>query len=98
MTSKQPFVYIITNKRNGTLYAGVTSNLPRRIAQHKAGTFEGFSKKHGLDLLVWYEAHADMENAILREKKIKKYRRAWKLELIEALNPDWEDLYAAIAK
>lgn len=98
MTAKLPFVYILTNKRNGTLYTGVTSNLPQRIAKHKAGTFEGFSKKHDLTQLVWYEAHTDMENAIVREKQLKKFRRAWKLDLIETLNPDWDDLYSTITK
>ena len=90
---KQPAIYIVTNKRNGTLYTGVTSNLPQRIAQHKEGSIDGFSKEHGCNLLVFYEAHETMESAIIREKQIKSGSRKKKLALIEDMNPDWKDLY-----
>ncbi len=90
---KQPAVYIITNKRNGTLYTGATSNLLQRIGQHKEGSFDGFSKTHGCNLLVFYEAHETMESAILREKQIKAGSRKKKLALIENHNPHWNDLY-----
>lgn len=86
-------VYIITNKRNGTLYIGVTSDLRKRIFEHKNGIFEGFSKKYGLNFLVWYEGHDDISEAILREKQIKKWERNWKLRIIEEMNPDWKDLF-----
>jgi putative endonuclease len=85
-------VYIVASRRNGTLYTGVTSKLRLRVQQHKLGTFEGFSKKHGCKRLVWYEDHATMPEAILRETRIKGWRRDWKLALIEAENPDWRDL------
>ncbi|MBU0614279.1 GIY-YIG nuclease family protein [Patescibacteria group bacterium] len=91
------YVYIITNKRNGVLYAGVTSDLPGRIWQHKQKIVEGFSKKHKLDMLVYYEHHLDIYEAITREKKIKKWNRKWKLRLIENLNPYWCDLYKEVA-
>jgi putative endonuclease len=85
-------VYIMASGRNGTLYVGVTSKLGLRVEQHKLGTFEGFSKTYDCKRLVWYEAHARMPDAILREKRIKRWRRDWKLGLIEAENPDWRDL------
>ncbi|QIG53356.1 GIY-YIG nuclease family protein [Altererythrobacter sp. BO-6] len=88
----QPTVYLLASAYNGTLYLGVTSHLLQRIAQHRDGTSEGFSKKYGVHRLVWFEQHATMEQAILREKRIKKWRRAWKVELIEAENPRWRDL------
>jgi putative endonuclease len=87
-----PAVYMLASRRNGTLYTGVTSNLPARIYQHRNGLVPGFTREHGVKLLVWYEAHDTMAGAILREKRIKKWNRAWKLELIEAGNPDWLDL------
>jgi len=87
-----PAVYILASKRNGTLYTGVTSNLPPRIYQHRTGLVRGFTRQYGVKLLVWFEQHATMEEAILREKRIKKWNRAWKLELIETTNPDWRDL------
>ena len=93
---KQPAVYIVTNKRNGTLYTGVTSNLAGRIWKHKKGTFEGFSKRYGCTRLVWFEAHETMESAITREKHIKEWQRAWKLRLIEESNPEWDDLYESL--
>ncbi len=89
---KQSFVYIITNKRNGTLYIGITSNLKNRIYQHKNKEIEGFSKKHNLIKLVYFETHEDINYAIKREKNIKKWKRLWKLRLIEELNPTWRDL------
>jgi putative endonuclease len=85
-------VYIMASGRNGTLYVGVTSELALRVAQHKAGTFEGFSKTYGCTTLVWYEAHATIVAAIAREKTIKRWRRAWKLALIEGDNGAWRDL------
>jgi putative endonuclease len=94
--SKSPFVYLLASKKNGTLYVGVTSNLPGRIWQHKQGEVSGFTKKHRIQKLVWFEPHETMEAAITREKQIKEWKRAWKLELIEAGNPEWHDLYEDI--
>ncbi len=88
----EPAVYILASKRNGTLYVGVTSNLPQRIAQHKAGVVDGFTKKYGVHTLVWYESLPTMLEAIAAEKKLKKWRRAWKIALIEKENPYWNDL------
>lgn len=87
-----PCVYILASGRNGTLYIGVTSDLPARIQQHKADLVPGFTRKYGVHTLVWYEAHPDMTSAIAREKAMKEWKRAWKLELIEKSNPDWHDL------
>lgn len=92
----QPAVYLIASKRNGTLYVGVTSDLVQRIWQHREAVIEGFSKRHGCKLLVWYELHATMEYAIAREKQIKAGSRKRKLALIEAVNPRWRDLYSEI--
>jgi putative endonuclease len=89
---KQPAVYILASKRNGTLYVGVTSNLVSRIEAHRSGSVDGFTKKYGVRNLVYFELHADMYEAIQREKRIKKWNRAWKLELIEKDNPLWVDL------
>ncbi len=89
-------MYIVASKRNGTLYTGVTSNLPGRVGQHRNGTFEGFSKRYGCKLLIWFEAHETMEAAISREKQIKEWQRAWKLRLIEEANRDWDDLYDSL--
>ena len=86
-------VYLTTNRRNGTLYLGVTSNLLDHGAQHRRGAFEGFSAKHGCTRLVWFERWPDMASAIAREKELKKWRRAWKIALIEQANPQWLDLY-----
>lgn len=91
--TKQPAVYILASKRNGTLYIGVTSNLQKRAWEHKDDTFEGFTKRYGVHHLVYYELHAGMLSAITREKQMKKWNRAWKLELIEKQNPDWKDLW-----
>jgi putative endonuclease len=90
---RNPAVYIVANKRNGTLYTGVTSNLPHRVWQHREGQFDGFTKRYGCKLLVWYEHHQTMPEAIFREKQIKAGSRARKLALIEELNPLWRDLY-----
>lgn len=93
---KQPCVYLLASKRNGTLYVGVTSNLAQRVWQHKEGLAEGFTKKYGVKMLVWYEQHETMESAIAREKAIKEWQRAWKIELIEKENLEWKDLYAEL--
>lgn len=93
---KQPCVYLLASKRNGTLYVGVTSNLVQRVWQHKEGLAEGFTKKYGVKLLVWYEQHETMQSAITREKAIKEWQRAWKIELIEKENLAWKDLYAEL--
>ena len=90
---KTPCVYILASKQNGTLYVGVTSNLARRIWEHKNDRVEGFTKRYGVHKLVWYEAHAAMASAIAREKAIKAWNRAWKIDAIEASNPEWTDLY-----
>jgi predicted GIY-YIG superfamily endonuclease len=90
---KQPYVYIVASRRNGTLYTGVTSNLPKRAFEHRKGLVSGFTKKHGCRILVWYELHGTMIEAITREKQIKSGSRAKKLALIESLNPGWKDLY-----
>jgi putative endonuclease len=90
---KQPCVYILASKRNGTLYVGVTSDLARRAWEHRVGEVEGFTKQHGVYQLVYAEFHESMADAILREKRMKRWRRAWKIELIERDNPDWRDLY-----
>jgi putative endonuclease len=88
----QPGVYIMANRKNGTLYTGVTSHLMQRILQHREGAFEGHSKEHGTKMLVWFELHQTIETAILREKRVKKWNRQWRINLIEAANPDWRDL------
>lgn len=92
---RQPCVYILANRYDGALYTGATSNLFQRIAQHRAGTFEGHTKRYGITRLVWFEMTETMEAAILREKQIKRYRREWKRNLIEHLNPEWNDLAAS---
>ena len=88
----QPCVYVLASRRNGTLYTGVTSNLPARIHQHRIGAVRGFTRDYDIKLLVWFEQHATMDSAITREKRVKKWNRAWKLELIERDNPNWRDL------
>ncbi len=93
---KQPAVYILTSKRNGTLDIGVSGNLVRRIWQHRSGGAHGFTSEYNVKRLVYFELYDDMERAILREKHLEKWRRAWKLELVEQLNPDWEDLWDSI--
>ncbi len=86
-----PCVYLLASQRNGTLYAGVTSDLIRRVWEHKNDLTDGFTKRYGVHTLVWYEVHDNMESAIRREKAIKKWRRAWKIRLIEQLNAQWHD-------
>jgi len=90
---KQYYVYILASKRNGTLYIGITNDLIRRVYEHKNGLIEGFTKKHGVHRLVYFEETSDIESAIQREKRLKKWNRKWKLELIEKENPNWDDLY-----
>ncbi len=94
--ARQPAVYILASKRNGTLYVGVTSDLEKRAWQHKNNAVEGFTKQYRVHHLVYYELHGDMLSAIAREKQIKKWNRAWKLELIETQNPIWKDLWEGI--
>jgi predicted GIY-YIG superfamily endonuclease len=94
---KQPATYIMANKRNGTLYTGVTSNLVQRAYQHRNGLVDGHTKRYGCKMLVWFEMAETMEAAIAREKQIKAGSRVKKLMLIEAMNPDWKDLYDGIA-
>jgi putative endonuclease len=94
---KQPCVYIVANKRHGTLYTGVTSNLPKRAFEHREGLIEGFSAKYSCKILAWYELHETMIEAIAREKQIKAGSRAKKIALIESLNPGWKDLYESLA-
>ena len=91
------YVYLLASRRHGTLYLGVTSDLVRRVYEHKSKAVPGFSARYGVDRLVWYEIHQDVLAAIAREKEIKKWRRDWKIALIEADNPDWNDLFEAIA-
>jgi putative endonuclease len=87
------WVYFMTNRRNGILYVGVTSNLPRRAFEHRQGLVGGFTKRYGLKRLVYCEYHDDIRYAIQREKTIKHWRRAWKVRLIHSVNPEWDDLY-----
>ncbi|MBS0508139.1 MAG: GIY-YIG nuclease family protein [Proteobacteria bacterium] len=96
MQEKQPTVYLLASQRNGTLYVGVTSNLVKRIWEHKGEVTDGFTHRYGVHMLVYYEQHATMEAAITREKQLKKWNRAWKLRLIEESNPDWRDLWPDI--
>jgi len=96
LMQKQPCVYILASKRNGTLYIGVTSNLIQRVWQHKNNQVAGFTQKYNVHTLVYYELHEVMESAILREKQMKKWRRDWKIKLIEKSNPQWDDLWLTI--
>jgi putative endonuclease len=91
------FVYFVTNKRDGILYVGVTADLPRRVYEHRSGTIKGFSKSYRLKKLVYYERFDDIRDAIRREKTIKHWPRAWKVRLIHAMNPAWDDLYDQLA-
>jgi putative endonuclease len=93
---KGGWVYIMTNKPRGTLYVGVTSDIARRAFEHREGTAEGFTKRHGLKRLVFAERHETIEEAITREKQLKNWQRAWKIDLIVAVNPNWDDLYDTI--
>ena len=92
----QPCVYILASKRNGTLYVGVTSDLIKRVWEHKPDVVESFTSRYGVHMLVWYELHETMESAIAREKAVKEWNRAWKLRLIERDNPNWRDLYSEL--
>lgn len=96
MTEKQPAVYMLASKKNGTLYIGVTSNLIRRIWEHKNDFVDGFTQKYQVHQLIWYELHETMDAAISREKAIKNWKRAWKISRIETVNPDWQDLYQSL--
>jgi putative endonuclease len=87
------FVYVLASRRNGTLHVGVTSDLAKRVQEHREGLVPGFTRKYGVKLLVYFELHHDINTAILREKRIKRWHRKWKLELIEAANPQWRDLW-----
>ena len=89
---KQPVVYILASKPNGTLYVGVTSDLASRIEAHRSGTADGFTSQYGVKTLVYFELHSEMYEAIQREKRIKKWNRAWKINLIEKMNPEWRDI------
>ena len=91
-------VYMMSNRKHGTLYIGVTGNLTRPVWQHREGEIDGFTKKYGLERLVWYEHYESMVGAIQREKSLKKYRRDWKINLNERDNPDWNDLYIGLAR
>jgi len=93
---KAGFVYIMASRLNGTLYLGVTSDLIQRAYQHRNGLADGFSRRHGCKLLVWFECHDDLQDARLRELQIKKWKRDWKLRLIERDNPNWLDLYSTL--
>ncbi len=96
--NKQFYVYILASKRNGTLYIGVTSNIIQRVWQHKQQSVDGFTKKYNIKDLVYFEVHDNAENAIKREKQLKKWRRAWKIKLIEENNQEWNDLYDTICQ
>ena len=91
------WVYIVASKLGGTLYIGVTNNLVRRIYEHRTGLVRGFTMQYEIHRLVYFEPHTDIEAAIRREKRLKKWNRAWKIRLIETLNPNWDDLYPQIA-
>lgn len=93
---RQPCVYLLASKPNGTLYTGVTSNLIKRVWEHKQHDVEGFTAKYDVTLLVWYEVHETMESAIRREKVIKNWRRSWKIRIIEEMNPSWRDLFESL--
>ncbi|MGB9107423.1 MAG: GIY-YIG nuclease family protein [Telluria sp.] len=94
---KSSYVYILASEPYGVLYIGVTSNLIKRVWEHREGVVDGFSKQHGVKLLVWFEVHAEILEAIRREKQIKKWNRDWKVNLIQGVNPDWRDLYDEIS-
>ncbi len=98
MKVMQPAVYIMAIRQNGTLYTGVTSNLPQRVWQHREGVTDGFTQRYGCKVMVWYEMEETMEVAIMREKQIKAGSRAKKIALITGFNPDWQDLFQGIAQ
>ena len=95
--SRQYYVYVLANRIGGTLYIGVTNDLVRRVHEHRMKLADGFTKKHRVARLVYFEVFDDVENAIVREKRLKKWNRAWKIQIIEENNPDWNDLYQEIA-
>jgi putative endonuclease len=97
MEARSFYVYILASRIGGTLYIGVTNDLIRRVGEHRLKSVKGFTKKYEVDRLVYFEQFGDIENAIKREKRLKKWNRAWKIRLIEELNPNWDDLYPAIA-
>ena len=94
--SRPGYVYIMASRRNGTIYIGVTSDLPGRAYQHRSGLIDGFTRKYGCKMLVWYEAHDDIQDARLRELQMKKWKRQWKLREIEEMNPGWDDLFESL--
>lgn len=94
--SQLAYVYMLASARNGTLYVGVTSDLVKRVYEHKAKLVKGFTSRYNVDKLVWFEQSESIESAIAREKQLKEWKRAWKIELIEETNPYWNDLYASI--
>ena len=96
MVYKTYYVYILANQKNGTLYVGMTNNLVRRVHQHRNGLVDGFTKKHRIHQLVYFESHSDVHQAIAREKRLKRWRRQWKIKLIEKQNPGWKDLYESL--
>ena len=91
------YVYILASRRNGTLYIGMTDNLIQRVWMHRNGVLPGFTKRYGVKALVWYEQHESGEAALTRERQLKKWNRAWKLQIIEQMNPTWSDLYEGLA-
>ncbi|WP_306029912.1 GIY-YIG nuclease family protein [Stappia sp. MMSF_3263] len=90
------FVYILASRRNGTFYVGVTNDLARRIHEHRTGTVDGFTRRHGVSRLVYYETYPAILDAISREKRLKRWNRAWKIQAIDAFNPQWDDLYGTL--
>ncbi len=98
MIGRNAFVYIMASGRNGTIYIGSTTDLVKRIFDHRNGTVDGFTKERHCHRLVWYEVHDDISSARLRERRMKEWKRAWKLREIEGFNPDWDDLYDRIAR
>ncbi len=96
MVDRPGYVYIMASKRNGTIYLGVTSNLPERAFQHRNGQIEGFTKKYGCKMLVWYQRFENLHDARKREVQMKSWKRLWKLREIEEMNPDWTDLYGSL--
>ena len=96
--NEQAYVYIMASRRNGTIYIGSTTDLARRVWEHRNSVIDGFTKRHECKVLVWYEVHGDLEAARVREFRMKDWKRAWKLREIEGFNPDWNDLYDRIAQ
>ena len=96
LKDKDPCVYILASKRDGVLYTGVTTELFERVSVHKQDLFEGFTKKYGVHMLVYYEFHETIDAAIIRESRIKKWKRAWKVRLIHSINPEWTDLFDGV--